>query len=160
VNNSPSSPAIPQAAVSCAVFRGGRVLLVERAKGVAAGLWSLPGGHIEPGEAASAAALRELREETGVGAELAGIVGVRDVVQRNDRGDVIFHRVIIVFAGLWTMGEAHAASDARAVAWREPGELSGLNMTDGLADIVKAADKIVRDVSGGDPGTALGGWPV
>lgn len=151
---------MPQAAVSCAVFREGRVLLVERGKGAMAGRWSLPGGHIEPGEAAATAALRELHEETGITAELAGVVGVRDVVQQNDRGHVIFHRVIIVFAGRWTAGEARAASDAKSVVWREPGDLAGLAVTDGLAEILAAADRMVRDGSKDDPGARLEGWPV
>ena len=56
----------PRCAASAAVLRGREVLLVERAKGALAGYWSLPGGHIEPGETARSAALREVREETGV----------------------------------------------------------------------------------------------
>jgi 8-oxo-dGTP diphosphatase len=161
VNNSPPSQvSVPQPAVSCAVFRDGRVLLVERGKGAATGLWSLPGGHIELGETAAAAALRELREETGVEAELVGVAGVRDVVQRNDRGDVLFHRVIIVFGGRWRAGEAQAASDARNVTWRDPGDLSGLTVTEGLDEALKAAGRLVRDRSTDDPGMALGGWPV
>ena len=43
----------------------GRVLLVQRGKAPDLGLWGFPGGHVEPGESAEAAALRELHEETG-----------------------------------------------------------------------------------------------
>ena len=45
----------------------GRVVLLERAAGLrAGGYWAPPGGHLEPGEAPEAAALRELAEELGV----------------------------------------------------------------------------------------------
>src|SRR5215470_13732542 len=60
----------PRCGASAAVFRGEAVLLIVRAKGALKGLWSLPGGHIEPGETARAAALREVREETAVEADI------------------------------------------------------------------------------------------
>ena len=49
----------PRCAASAAIFRGSTVLLVQRSKGALRGLWSLPGGHIEAGETARAAAVRE-----------------------------------------------------------------------------------------------------
>ena len=58
-------PRWPRSGTSAAVFRGDEVLLIERAKGALKGQWSLPGGHIEAGETARAAARREVREETG-----------------------------------------------------------------------------------------------
>ena len=59
---------------SIAVFKGDTVLLVQRARAPFRGLWSLPGGSIEPGESAREAALRELKEETGITAEIEGVV--------------------------------------------------------------------------------------
>jgi 8-oxo-dGTP diphosphatase len=142
------SAVVPQAAVSAAIFRDGRVLLVQRGRGAAKGLWSLPGGHIEPGEAAETAAHRELAEETGIEAKLCGILGVKDVVQQNDRGDLLFHRVIIVFHGLWSAGEARAGSDAAAAAWVDPATLDNLPVTEGLAAMLARADKAVPHVGG------------
>ncbi len=53
---------------ACAVFRGDRVLAIRRAprEPFAPGVWELPGGVVERGEAFREAALRELREETGL----------------------------------------------------------------------------------------------
>jgi ADP-ribose pyrophosphatase YjhB (NUDIX family) len=59
-------PTWPRPAASAAIFRDGLVLLVERGKGALQGTWSLPGGHVEPGERALAAALREVGDVTGV----------------------------------------------------------------------------------------------
>jgi 8-oxo-dGTP diphosphatase len=50
----------PRCAASAAIFRAGKVLLVERGSGALKGRWSLPGGHIEPGERAAGAAAREV----------------------------------------------------------------------------------------------------
>jgi ADP-ribose pyrophosphatase YjhB (NUDIX family) len=130
---------VPRAAVSAAVFRQGRVLLVRRGMPPSAGLWSLPGGHIEPGETALDAVHRELREETAVTARILDIAAIKDVVQRNDRGVVIFHRVVIVFSGEWLAGEVAAGDDAVLAGWYETDTLGGLATTEGLAEIVTRA---------------------
>jgi len=51
----------------------GRLLLVRRCD---TGDWELPGGHVEPGESASDAAVRETAEESGVTVEITGLVGI------------------------------------------------------------------------------------
>jgi 8-oxo-dGTP diphosphatase len=139
MSDAETSDAIPCAAVSAAIFRDGRLLLVQRTRPPSAGLWSFPGGHIEPGEAAIDAARREVLEETGIEARLAGIAGIKDVVHRNDSGGVLFHRVIIVFWGVWVAGEAQAGSDAGAAVWYEAGEIAQLALTEGLEALIDAA---------------------
>ena len=54
------------AAVSCAVLHEGRFLLVRRGRAPSLGLYAFPGGKVEPGETAAAAAAREVMEETGI----------------------------------------------------------------------------------------------
>lgn len=135
---------VPQAAVSAAIFRAGQVLLVQRSRPPLANLWSLPGGHIEPGEAAIDAVKRELYEEAAIQAKISGVCGVRDVVQQNDRGDVLFHRVIVVFYGIWTEGTALAGSDAAAVRWENPVSLGDLPVTEGLGELAALAWKMVN----------------
>jgi 8-oxo-dGTP pyrophosphatase MutT (NUDIX family) len=69
----PSAPDPPvRIAVVALTDPTGAVLLQLRGKGKAAepGQWSLPGGHVEPGETPAGAAARELAEETGLAAEL------------------------------------------------------------------------------------------
>ena len=130
---------MPRAAVSAAIFRDGRVLLVQRSRPPSAGVWSLPGGHIEPGETALDAIHRELREETAIFARIAEIAGVKDVIHRTDSDVLLFHRVVIVFCGEWLSGEPEAGDDAAAVGWYDPDALAGLATTEGLAEIVQSA---------------------
>jgi 8-oxo-dGTP diphosphatase len=146
------SDAIPRAAVSGGIFRGGQVLLVRRARAPALGLWSLPGGHIETGETAAEALRRELMEETGVTARLGGVADALDVIRRDEAGAVIFHRVIVVFHGVWLSGDAQAASDVSAAMWCGPEEIAGLETTPGLAKVIARA-KRARDLEdvGGAP---------
>lgn len=138
---------MPLAAVSAAIFREGRVLLVRRGRAPGLGLWSLPGGHIEPGESAMEAVHRELREETGVTADILGVADAVDVIRRDTDGHVRFHRVVVVFCGLWLGGEPAAGSDAAAVAWCEPDALTHLPVTAGLKEAVATAWARVKSES-------------
>lgn len=138
-SSSSGQDAIPRAAVSAAIFRGEEVLLVERGNPPASGLWSLPGGHVEPGETAADALARELMEETGITAKLSGVADAVDMIRRGERGEVIFHRVIVVFYGMWLSGEPQAASDVSAVKWSRPQALAALKTTPRLAEVVAKA---------------------
>lgn len=117
----------PVPAVGVVCLRGDEVLLIRRGTPPRMGEWSLPGGRIEPGERAVDAALRELREETGVEARILGLIDVVDgIFPEAGR-----HYVLIDYAAEWTGGEPVAGDDAAeavflpivaalsAVAWDE-----------------------------------------
>lgn len=132
----------PRCAASAAVFRDGSVLLVQRGKGALVGLWSLPGGHIEPGETAKAAAVREVREETGVEAELEGLVDIHDVILHRDDGTLRAHYLIAVFCGRWLAGEPTPGGDeiaARFVAVEHIADAGRYRLTDGAAALIHRA---------------------
>ncbi|HZV85300.1 MAG TPA: NUDIX hydrolase, partial [Brevundimonas sp.] len=103
-----SSPPAPVAAVGVVCLRGDEVLLIRRGKPPRKGEWSLPGGRIEYGERATDAALRELREETGVEAEISGLLDVVDGVFPEEGR----HYVLIDFGAVWLAGEPVAGDDA------------------------------------------------
>lgn len=136
-------PEWPRPAASTAVFRDGAVLIVERAKGGLSGVWSLPGGHIEPGETARAAALRELVEETGIEAEIVALADVHDVLIRNGDGTLTAHYVLTVYAARWRSGEPVAATDVANARFVPLADLGAYRLTPGAAGIVEKARRMV-----------------
>ena len=118
-------------------LRDGRVLLAKRAKKAGYGLWSLPGGHIEPGELARDAALRELAEETGVTARVDRLIECQDIIHRDAQDNVVFHYVVSVFLCHWQHGEAVAETDVSEVMWAQMSDLDHLQMTQGTAELIR-----------------------
>jgi len=134
----------PKLGVSACVWREGRVLVIQRGKPPVAGMWSLPGGHVEPGERLREAAARELLEETGVCADLDLLVDVVDVIRRDaTSGAITVHYAVVCFTGHWHSGEAVAASDAVAVRWAFPEELEALDFTPGTREAIMRARGMV-----------------
>lgn len=131
-----SYPDHPLLGVSVALWREGEVLLARRGKPPLAGLWSLPGGLVEAGERLKAAALRELREETGLAADLSGVADWHEIIHRDAAGAVERHYVLAVFAGHWRAGEPRAQGDADQVRWAAAARLPELRMTDGTAEVI------------------------
>ena len=136
-------PAQPALAVSIAVFRQGKVLLATRAAAPYARMFTLPGGLVELGETLEAAALRELREETGVLARIVGFNRVVEHIQRDARGRVERHYAILSYAATWLDGEGEAGAEAGEILWRAPDDLADLSLTPHLADIVANAQQLV-----------------
>jgi len=132
-------PEWPRPAASAIIFRGASVLIVERGKGALPGTWSLPGGHIEPGEKAREAAARELFEETGLTVTLEGLVDVHDGIFRDTEGLLRAHYVLAVFWGRSEEGEPVAATDVRDARFVPLSEIDGYRMTPGAQAIIRRA---------------------
>jgi ADP-ribose pyrophosphatase YjhB (NUDIX family) len=132
-------PTRPYLAVSAAIFRDGRVLIVRRGRPPAHGLYTLPGGGVELGETLEGAIIREVREETGLAIAPLALVGFREAIARDAAGRVERHFVILPFAARWVGGEIALSKELAEAHWRKPDELAGLKTTEGLAEIVGAA---------------------
>lgn len=132
-------PQRPFLAVSAAIFRNGKVLVVRRARKPALNLYTLPGGAVEAGETLVEAAIREVREETSLSIEPVALAGHREVIARDDAGKVERHFVILCFASRWLSGEPVLSDELDDSRWVDPSELGDYRTTDGLAEIVTTA---------------------
>jgi ADP-ribose pyrophosphatase YjhB (NUDIX family) len=132
-------PNRPYLAVSAAVVREGKVLLVRRARHPALNLYTLPGGVVEAGETLRDAIIREVREETSLTIEPITLAGQREVIVRDAQGRVERHFVILCFAARWRTGEPVLNEELDDARWLAPDEIAALSTTEGLADIVAAA---------------------
>ncbi len=128
----------PRFGASACVWKDGKVLLVQRAK-PPLGLWSLPGGHVEFGETAVAAAERELREESGVAADLTEFVGLYEIILEKP----LFHYAIACYGGVWRSGEAQAASDALDARWVAPAEFESLDFAPNVREAIARAKMVL-----------------
>ena len=131
-----ASQQIPRLGASACVWKNGKVLLIQR-ENPPAGLWSLPGGHVEIGETALEAAHRELREETGITADLTNVVGLYEISQPN-------HYAITCYCGFWRSGRATATSDALAVKWVHPSGLYHLEFVPNVVDAIARAQVLLK----------------
>ncbi|MEL6586959.1 MAG: NUDIX hydrolase [Pseudomonadota bacterium] len=108
------------------VTRGEDVLLVQRGKEPNRGLWGFPGGHVEWGETVQHAAVRELREETGVIATPGAYLGNLDLMTHGPNGAVDRHYLLVAVACAWVHGDPVADDDADDAAWVPRGALPSL----------------------------------
>lgn len=124
----------PTVAVGAFVFdASGRVLLIERGQPPGVGLWTVPGGKLEPGETLAQGVTRELREETGLTVEVGPFVCVVERI-----GDD-HHFVILDYLARAIAGELAPGSDVRAARFFGDAELAQLPLTDGLIPVLDHA---------------------
>jgi 8-oxo-dGTP diphosphatase len=136
-------PDRPFLAVSVAVFRNGQLLIAERNKPPLTGVFTLPGGMVEPGESLVAAARRELLEETGITAEIIGFTRHVEIIDKDQSGRTRFHAVVCPFAARWLQGEPTANDEIGRLLFIPPEDLRRYPTTHGLADIVAMARTLV-----------------
>jgi ADP-ribose pyrophosphatase YjhB (NUDIX family) len=132
-------PQRPFLAVSAAILRDGKVLIVRRARKPALNLYTLPGGVVETGETLAEAVMREVREETRLTIEPVALAGHREVIVKDADGRVERHFIILCFAAHWLDGEVALNDELDDARWLAPAELANLQTTEGLAEIVNAA---------------------
>ncbi|MGE3867490.1 MAG: NUDIX hydrolase, partial [Hyphomonadaceae bacterium] len=118
----------PTPCVGVFCFRGRELLLIRRARAPNAGAWSVPGGRIDWGERAEAAALRELREETGVEGDLIGLVEAYDGLFPDAEAPEA-HFVILEYAARWRAGEPRATEEALEARFFAMDEIEALGLT-------------------------------
>ena len=130
----------PQIAVSAAIFRDGKILLVRRARSPARGFYSLPGGRVEFGETLHAALHREVDEETSLKIEIVDLAGWREVVPGPAGGG---HYLIMSFAARWVAKDPVLNDELDDFKWLPPDALGNLKLTGGLREVIQSARHLI-----------------
>ncbi|SDT52935.1 NUDIX hydrolase [Bradyrhizobium canariense] len=133
-------PSHPQLAVSAAIFRDDKILLVRRARSPGKGFYSLPGGRVEFGESLHTALYREINEETGLKIEIVGLAGWREVLPGTGGG----HYLVMSFAAHWIGKEPLLNDELDDFRWLAPDALGDLKVTGGLQEVIQAAWSLIQ----------------
>ena len=133
---------MPELAVSAAIFRDGKVLVVQRAHPPAQGLWTLPGGRVEVGEKLVDAVRREIAEETALTIDVIGLAGYREIILPETVGTRGRHFVILPFAARWLSGEIALNDELAEGRWMAVDEIHDLSTTEGLLEILRQAETL------------------
>ncbi|AUH32476.1 NUDIX hydrolase [Paracoccus tegillarcae] len=129
----------PKLAALAVTLVDDQVLLVRRRNPPDAGLWGFPGGHVEPGETALAAAIRELAEETGVIARAVGYLDNVDVIIRDPSGGLSHHFLLAAVFCDYVSGDPVAGDDALEAAW-----IAVTDVLAGRVAISASVDQLLR----------------
>jgi 8-oxo-dGTP diphosphatase len=132
----PSRPLVGAGAV---VLRGSKVLLVKRRNPPNSGLWALPGGLVELGETAEDAAVREVKEETGLAVKLGQLLDVQTDMQRDSKGRLEYHYVLVDYLATSTGGRTRMNDESSAFGWFDETQVSRLRMSSGTRAVLKSA---------------------
>jgi ADP-ribose pyrophosphatase len=132
-------PEAPIVGVGAVIVRGDQVLLILRANEPSQGRWSIPGGTVELGETLAQAATREVGEECRLEVDIGDVLSVFDLIQRDDRGRIRYHYVLIDLAARYVSGEPVAGTDALDVRWAKEAEFDELDIVPRLLPVLREA---------------------
>lgn len=127
----------PVPAIGVVCWRGDEVLLIRRGRPPRQGQWSIPGGKMDRFESIVHTALRELREETGIEAELGALIEVYEIIEPQSQAYPDgFHYVLIDYLARWVAGEPVAGDDADHACFMPFGDALAAVIEDDLRDVL------------------------
>lgn len=131
----------PQLCVGAVIIDDGRLLMVRRGHGPAAGTWAIPGGRVERGETVAEAVVREVREETGVDAVCGPLIDWVELIDDDE------HLFILDFR-MELLGPADPVpgSDATEATWVSLDLVTDRRLAPGLAEFL-ADHRIIEELA-------------
>lgn len=135
--NDPKVVTAPKAAVGAVVIENGKVLLVKRLYPPKRGQWAIPGGSVNLGETLQAAAEREIKEETGLTIEAKEPIYTFDLIERDSKGEIQFHYVIVDLRAEYISGELKPADDVSDARWFTPDEIECHDVTSNTKELLR-----------------------
>ena len=118
----------------CLIHRGNEILLQNRIKKDWAG-YTLPGGHVEPGESFVDACVREMREETGLTVSNLKLCGLKQFPNGDSR------YIVFLFKTDTFTGELHSSEEGN-MEWVALEKLSEYNT---VSDLRELLDVMLRE---------------
>lgn len=115
--------------VLCLIHKNGRYLLQDRIKNDWKG-YTLPGGHIEPGESIVDAVIREMQEETGLTISHPHLCGVKQFPLEEGR------YIVFLFETEEFEGDLRSSEEG-TMHWIDERELSKVNLVGDFEDLIE-----------------------
>lgn len=120
----------PLVGVGVVIVRDGKILLIKRRNEPGKGLWAVPGGKVEYGETLRDAAVREVKEETGLDIVVGPLIWSGESISAHG------HLVLIDFLGSVLGGELAASDDAEQALWVDVEKANELALTPTMHDLL------------------------
>ena len=115
--------------VLCLIHKNGRYLLQDRIKNDWKG-YTLPGGHIEPGESIVDAVIREMQEETGLTIRHPHLCGVKQFPLEEGR------YIVFLFETEEFEGDLRSSEEG-TMHWIDERDLSKVNLVEDFEDLIE-----------------------
>ena len=130
-------PKRPIPGVAALILKRREVLLVERGKAPARGLWGLPGGAVEVGETTEEAVAREVLEETSVVVKPVELLTVFNSINRDEDDKVRTHFILFEYLCEYVSGDVVAGDDAPDARWVSVDALDSVNIMKFTRDFIE-----------------------
>jgi len=139
-------PVHPIPGVGAIVVGGRGILLARRDKDPGTGLWSIPGGAIEPGETQKESVTREVFEETGIHCEVIKLVTTFDLITLDTSGNVEYHFLINHYLARATDGELRPEFPDGEVGWFHPDNLPEDMVNQEVRDLISSVKDSIYEI--------------
>ena len=133
--------------VGAVILSDAGVVLIKRGKPPRLGAWSLPGGAQKLGETVAEAAHREILEETGLDAEIIGLIDVVDSISHADDGRIQYHYTLVDILAVASAGDIpKAGADAADAVWVSMDDLGDYKLWSETIRIINQAHEMWQNL--------------
>jgi ADP-ribose pyrophosphatase len=112
-------------------------LLVKRKNPPNEGRWAIPGGLVELGEAVQDAAIREIREETGLTVKIERLLDVQTDLHTDERSRIEYHYILVDYLARPVSGRLRLNAESSDAGWFTLAQLGRLAMSRGTKTVLK-----------------------
>ena len=122
-------PDQPIVGIGIVIVKDQQIALIKRGNEPSRGKWTIPGGLVELGETVERAVIREAKEETCLEVENPQLIDVVGNIDKDEKGKIKYHYVIIDYLVHVKSGNIKAASDAEELSFVPFDQVENYNLT-------------------------------